>query len=65
MNKGFIGFLILIIIALALAKYFLDWSIFDALSTEKGMATVQYVKQVVSTIWEYVKIGFAKLHEIF
>lgn len=54
-NKGFIGILVLIIIALALAKYFFDWSIFDALSSEKGKDTVLYVKNILNVVWSYLK----------
>lgn len=52
---GFIGKLLLIIIALALLKYFFDWSIFDAIESERGRATFAYVKDIVATIWSYFK----------
>jgi len=55
-QKGFIGWAILIIISLALLKYYLDWSIFDALSSEQGRVTAEYIKKVVSISWHYLQI---------
>jgi hypothetical protein len=53
-NKGFIPLIILIIVALGLLKYFFDWSIFDFLGSEKGRATLSYLKDVISTSWSYI-----------
>ena len=53
-QKGFIGRLILIIIALVLLKYFFDWSIFDAASSEQGRKTVSYIKEVFNIAWDYI-----------
>lgn len=55
-DKGFIGGLILIIIALALLKYFFNWSIFDAANSEQGRNTINYTKDVLSVIWSYIKV---------
>ena len=55
-QKGFIGILILIIIALALLNYFFDWSIFDVAASEKGRSTINYIKDILSFVWFYVKI---------
>jgi len=52
MNRGFIGLLILIIIALAALKYFLDWSIFDAADSEQGRNTIEYIKNILQNIPE-------------
>lgn len=54
-NKGFIGWLVLIIIALALLNYFFNWSIFEALSSERGMDTLNYIKEIFATAWSYLK----------
>lgn len=54
-NRGFIGILILLIISLALLKYFFDWSIFDALSSERGKATVEYIRNVLDIVWSYIR----------
>lgn len=53
-QKGIIDWIILIIIALALLKYFFDWSIFDALASEEGRSTVGYIREVLTTIWSYI-----------
>ena len=54
-QRGFIGILVLIIIALALLNYFFDWSIFDAAASEKGRGTIDYIVDVVSTSWYFVR----------
>ncbi len=56
MNRGFIGFFILIIIALAALKYFLDWSIFDAADSEQGRNTIEYIKNILNICWSYIRI---------
>jgi len=52
MEKGFINLIIIIIIGLALLKYFFDFSIFDILAMEKGRATLEYVQELVKSLWE-------------
>ena len=64
-ERGFISWLILIIIALALLYYFFDWSIFDAIESEKGRATINYIREVLSTSWSYLKTLAVRLYEIF
>ena len=54
-NRGFIGWLILIIVALALLKYFYNWSIFDAAATEDGKETIAYIKNIIDTVWSYLE----------
>lgn len=46
--------IILIIIALALLKYFLNWSVFDAAASPQGQQTVSYTHQVIYTVWHYI-----------
>lgn len=53
-DKGFIGLIILIIIALVLLKYFLNWSVFQAAATPQGQETVSYTHQIFNTIWSHV-----------
>lgn len=55
-NKGFIGYLILIIIALAFLKYFFNWSIFDVVASEEGRSTINYIREILNTVWSYVRI---------
>ena len=54
-QNGFVGIFVLVVIALAGLKYFLDWSIFDAINSEQGRATIGYVKQVLDTSWSYAR----------
>lgn len=64
-EEGLIGTLILIIIALALLKYFLDWSVFEAAATPKGHETLNYVKELVDTMWSFLSVPFGVLwHQI-
>ncbi|MBI2086578.1 MAG: hypothetical protein HYT69_00140 [Candidatus Zambryskibacteria bacterium] len=62
MNRGFIGTIFLIIIGLAALKYFLNWSIFDALDSEQGRATLEYLKKLFNylkeltlSLWSYLR----------
>jgi len=55
-ERGFISWLILLIVALAFLKYFFDWSIFDAVESEKGRATIAYIREVLDVSWAYIKI---------
>jgi hypothetical protein len=55
-DNGFIGLLLLIIIALALLRYFLNWSIFDAAHSDQGVSTINYIKEVIGVMWSYLKI---------
>jgi hypothetical protein len=53
-QKGFISTLILIIVGLALLKYFFNWSVFDAAASPQGRATIDYIRQVLDTTWAYI-----------
>lgn len=55
-DGGLIGMIVLIVVALALLKYFLDWSVFEAASTPQGHETVSYTGQVIETIWSYLRV---------
>lgn len=55
-DKGFIGVIVLIIIALAALKYFLNWDVFDAAATEQGRGTISYIREVVNFIWSWIKL---------
>ena len=46
--------MILIIIGLALLKYFFDWSIFDAIESERGKEVVAYIKNIITYIWNEI-----------
>lgn len=53
-EKGFIETIILIIVGLALLKYFFDWSIFEFLSSAQGREVFQYVKDIFTWIKEAI-----------
>lgn len=53
-NKGFISWIILAIVALALLKYFLNWDVFDAAASPEGKSTIDYVRNVINAIWSVV-----------
>ena len=55
-QKGFVGLLILVIVALALLKYLFDWSILDVIASEKGRATINYIRDVLNIAWSYIKV---------
>ena len=55
-QRGFVGWIVLIIIALALLKYFFNWSIFDVANSEQGRNTIDYLKEVWSFVWSYLRV---------
>ena len=55
-DRGFVGLIIILIVALAALKYFLNWSIFDAVSTEQGKSTILYIRDVVNIVWHYLSV---------
>ena len=54
-NRGFIKTILIIVIALAALKYFLNWSVFDAMESEKGKETLEYVRNIINTLWSYLE----------
>jgi len=54
-QKGFISWIILFIIALALLKYFFNWSIFDAAETDEGKSAILYIRDILNFIWYYIE----------
>ena len=54
-DNGFFSWVILIIVALALLKYFFNWSIFDAAASEQGRSTINYIRDVLNTTWSYIR----------
>lgn len=63
-EKGFIiRWLLLSIVVLTLAYYFFNWSIFDAVESEQGQNTVNYIRDVLNAGWSYIKIPFVFVWE--
>lgn len=48
--------MILIIVALALLKYFFNWSIFDAAGSENGKGTISYIRDILNLLWSYLAV---------
>lgn len=63
MNKGFVSTLVIIILALAAAKFFFDWDIFDAAETPEGQGTVVYIRRVLDVIWSYLLLPLSWIWE--
>lgn len=62
---GFIELIVIIILALAALKYFLNWDIFDAAATEEGQNTVGYIRNIINTVWSYIGAPVAWIwHEV-
>ncbi|MEX2010271.1 MAG: hypothetical protein WD874_00505 [Parcubacteria group bacterium] len=53
-EKGFIGIIILVIIALILLKFFFDFSIFEAAESPEGQATLSYTERLLDSIWSVI-----------
>jgi hypothetical protein len=55
-SRGFIGLLLMIIAALALANYYFDWSVFEFAKTEKGREVVDYTRDLIALVWSYLSV---------
>lgn len=56
-QRGFIiKYIILAVAALALLKYFFNWSIFDALASEEGRSTIDYTRRILGFVWSYLSL---------
>ena len=53
-KRGFIGIIVLAIVALALLKYFFNFDVFEASKTSLGQSTVGYVKSIIDIVWHYI-----------
>lgn len=53
-EKGIIGIILLVIVALILLKFFLNWDVFDAASTDQGKSTILYARDLFNLIWHYI-----------
>ena len=51
---GFIGLIVLIIIALIVLKYLYNFSVFDAAASPQGQSTISYTQQVLGTVWSTI-----------
>jgi hypothetical protein len=61
-NGGFVGLVVLIIIALVAAKYFWDWSIFEAAGTPEGQGALAYLKDILVWIKDALLALWAYIH---
>lgn len=53
-QAGFIGLVVLIIIALIVLKYLYNFSVFEAANTPQGQSTISYTQQVLGSIWSVI-----------
>lgn len=53
-EKGFVEIVILVIIALVLLKFFLNFDLFEAADSAQGQETIGYTGQLLRTIWSYI-----------
>lgn len=51
-SKGFIGTIVIVVIGLALLKYFFDWNIIEFLKSPKVIETFYYIKKFIVLIWD-------------
>jgi len=56
-QKGFIGTIITLVVALALLKYFFDFSIIDFIKSPKVIEVLEYIKKAISIIWNKFLVG--------
>jgi hypothetical protein len=56
-QKGFIGIILVLIFALALAKYFFNWNIIDFLNSPEVIAVFSYIKKFIILVWEKFLAG--------
>ena len=63
-DRGFIGFILLIIIALILAKYFYNFSVFQAASSPQGQQTISYTQQILNAIWSVITFIWKSLQTL-
>lgn len=53
-DQGFVGIIILVIVGLALLKYFINFDVFEAADSPQGQQTIGYTAQILRTIWSYI-----------
>jgi hypothetical protein len=51
---GFIGLIVLIILALIVLKYLYNFSVFEAATTPQGQQTISYTQQLINSIWNVI-----------
>lgn len=61
-EQGFIQLVIVIIIALVAAKYFFDWSIFEAAGTAEGQGAMAYLKDILVWIKDQLLALWGYIH---
>ncbi len=50
-QRGFIGLIITLVVALALLKYFFDFNIIDFIKSPKVAEVFDYIKRAVLLVW--------------
>lgn len=62
MKNGFIGTLLVIVVALVLLKYFFDFSLLEFLKSDRGREVLEYLKSILDymkdiaiRVWNYIQ----------
>ncbi len=62
-ERGFVKYIVIVLIGLALLKYFLNWDIFDAASSDQGKTTILYIRDLINLVWSYISAPVVFLWE--
>ncbi len=54
---GFVGLLIMLVVALALAKYYWDWSFADFIHSHGVAEILSYLKKFILLVWDKFLVG--------
>ncbi len=61
-NEGFVGILVLVLVALVALKYFFDFSIFAWASTDEGKGALIYLKDILVWLKGVVLAAWGYIH---
>ena len=54
-QSGFVGLIVLILVALIVLKFLYNFDIFNAASSPQGKETTDYAGQIIHTVWSYIQ----------
>jgi hypothetical protein len=61
-DRGFVGLLLLVLVALVALKYFFDFSIFEWSRTDEGKGALIYLKDILMWLKDTLLAGWAYIH---
>jgi len=53
---GFIGLIIMLVVALAFAKYFFEWNVIDFIKNPKVLEVFIYIKKFILLAWNLILV---------